>query len=87
MNLAKVLIVVVLGTGTFAWSQKSQKNRGHIEAMAGAYYTGCMGGIVATIQEDLFKEGKTKDQALSNFNRLKVNCKKQQADYKEFLGE
>lgn len=61
------------------------KSNERIEAAVGGYYTGCMGGIVATIQEGMFKEGKTQEQALSNFNKLKANCKKQQAEYKDFL--
>jgi len=80
-----IISILALLMVVYALASDKQSKVNHTELMVGSFYTGCMGGIVATIEEKLFIEGSTKEQAEQNFLRLKANCKKQQQEYKDFL--
>ena len=80
-----VYLLFLLGGIVYANSYRTAKESLIIEAMVSSYYTGCMGGVIATIEEGFFKEGKNAVEANKNFYKLKLNCIKQQAEYAKIL--
>lgn len=80
----KKLIIALLLLSPLVFIKANPTNE-ELEAAVSAYYTGCMGGIIATIEEDLFIKANNQENAVANFLRLKANCLKQQQEYKEIF--
>ena len=77
--------LLLLGSTAYALNEQAKKDLILLDTATSSFYTGCMSGIIATIEEGFFKEGKDAIEANHNFAKLKVNCIKQQADYRKFL--
>lgn len=77
-------VLLIVGT-SMANDKHSQSNANALEMAANSFYTGCMSGIIAVIEEGYFKAGETAVEANRNFYKLKVNCMKQRDEYKRFL--
>ena len=87
MNKFRVVVygVLLVVCTSMAGDKHAKSNANALEMAANSFYTGCMSGIIAVIEEGYFKAGKTAFEANQNFYKLKVNCMKQRDNYKRFL--
>lgn len=78
-------LLIVCSTA-YALDRHISKDKELLDILANTYYTGCMGGIIAVIEEGFFKGGQNSVDSNKNFYKMKQNCIKQQSDYRKFLG-
>ncbi len=83
----KYLILIGVFITGLGYSQNRVRlmNTQALDLAQSAFYTGCMGGIIAVIESGLFKEGKDPIEANQNFSKLKQHCIVQSQEYRKFL--
>jgi hypothetical protein len=84
MKALKVLIILVLSLGSSSVFAQSVDRKNLRDAMAQAFYNGCIQGFMVTYENGWYKrpEGET---AESMFAQIKAQCKKAAISYRKEL--